>query len=253
MAPSRLIVGRALILGLGWLLAVQFLPCQAQVRSAVVKYPSGDQKITLECFVPTIPGKFPTVLLLHGSGGLEQATGPIYREIATAMARSGYVVLIPHFFEKTNHPIGKPLQGPDYTATLESLKDAMAYASRQPEVDPTRFAMIGYSMSSNMASILATQDTKIKAIASWSGAYPPIKPSKKLPPLLILHGSKDPSTPLKYVEQFEKGLTDQAMPHDMHIYNGMGHNFDYERFEDATVRTVAFFDKYVKVSDKTPR
>jgi carboxymethylenebutenolidase len=228
-------------------------PCEAQVRDAVVKYPSGDTQITVECFVPTTTGKSPAVLLLHGSGGLEQATGPIYREIATAMAKNGYVVLIPHFFEKTNHVIGKPLKDGEYEAMLEGLKDAIEFAAKQPEVDATRFGLVGYSMSSNMAMVLSVRDKRVKALASWSGAYPPVKPSTKLPPLLILHGSKDPVTPLKYVQQYVEALKEQEMPHDYYIYKGMGHNFDVERFEDATVRTVTFFDKYVKANEAKTR
>ena len=222
----------------------------AQVRDSVVRYPSGPKQVTLECFVPGSPGKHPTVLLLHGSGGLEQATGSVFREIARALAVRGYVALIPHYFEKSDHVVGKPLEAGEYEAFLDSLKDAMDFAATQREVDPTRFAIIGYSMGSNLAMVRAVKDPRVRAIVSCSGAYPPIKPNEKLPPLLILHGSKDKSTPIDYVKKYQENLKELEMPHAVHIYTGMGHNFDVRRFEDATVRAVAFFDKYVKPSER---
>jgi dienelactone hydrolase len=223
---------------------------QGQVRDSVVRYPSGSKQVTLECFVPSASGRHPTVLLLHGSGGLEQATGAVFREIARALAIRGYVALIPHYFEKTDHVIGRPLQAGEYEGFLDSLKDAMEYAATQQEVDPARFAIIGYSMGSNLAMLRAVKDSRIKAIVSCSGSYPPTKPSKKLPPLLILHGSKDKSTPIDYVKKYQEGLKEQEMPHAVHIYPGKGHNLDVPTFENVTVRAVAFFDKYVKPSER---
>ena len=221
-----------------------------QVRDSVERYPSGSKQVTIECFAPAAPGKFPAVLLLHGSGGLEQATGPTFREIAATLAFRGYVALIPHFFEKTDHVLGRPNRQGEYEAWIEAVKDAIEFAARRPEVDPTRFAMIGYSMGSGLSMFRATRDPRIKAVVSVSGAYPPRPPSKKLPPLLILHGSKDKSTPIDFVNKYAEALKEQEMPHAVHIYNGMGHNFDVPRFGDATKRAVTFFDKYVKPSDR---
>jgi dienelactone hydrolase len=218
----------------------------AQVRDSVETYPSGQKRVTIECFAPEAPGKFPAVLLLHGSGGLEQATGPTFREIAATLAFRGYVALIPHYFEKTDHVIGKPLGTGEYEAYLEAVNDAIEFAARRPEVDPTRFAMIGYSMGSGLSMFRAARDPRIKAVVSVSGAYPPRPPSKKLPPLLILHGSKDRSTPVDHVKKYQEALKEQEMPHAVHIYAGSGHNFDTARFEDATRRSIAFFDRYVK-------
>jgi carboxymethylenebutenolidase len=221
-----------------------------QVIDETVTYPSGPKRITVEYYAPAPPGKYPAVVLLHGSGGLEQATGGVFREIASTLASRGYVALIPPYFEKTDHVLGSPLRDREQSAWLEAVNDAMEHAATRPDVDPTRFAMIGYSMGSGLAMYRATRDPRIKAVVSCSGAYPPIKPKKELPPLLILHGSKDPSTPLDYVNKYVEALKEQEMPHAVHIYKGMGHNFDVPRFGDATRRAVAFFDQYVKSTGK---
>jgi carboxymethylenebutenolidase len=244
-ATSRL-CGPGIIARLAFVLLALFAPAHAQSQNETVTYPSGGKQVTVEYFAPMTPGKYPGVILLHGSGGLEQATGDVFREIASTLASRGYVALIPHYFEKTDHPLGRPLQTGEYESWLAAVNDAIEYAARRPEVDPDRFAIIGYSMGSGLAMARATRDPRIKAIVSCSGAYPPVKPNKKLPPLLILHGSKDKSTTVDYVKKYAEALKEQEMPHDVHIYNGMGHNFDVPRFGDATKRAVAFFDKYVK-------
>jgi carboxymethylenebutenolidase len=244
-ATSRVFGPQAIVRAMIALIASTGL-AWGQVRDEVVTYPSGSKSVTVEYFAPARPGKYPAVVLLYGSGGLEQATGSVFRGIASTLASRGYVALIPHYFEKTDHVLGQPIRQGEYESWMEAVNDAIEYAAGRPEVDPTRFAMMGYSMGSGLAMARATRDPRIKAVASCSGAYPPIKPNKKLPPLLILHGSKDKSTPIDYVNKYVEALKEQEMPHAVHIYNGMGHNFDVPRFEDATRRSVAFFDKHVK-------
>lgn len=245
LATSRSIGPKTLA---GAVLALSFLAALAkgQVAGETVTYTSGAKQVTVDVLAPAIPGKFPAILLLHGSGGMDQGTTAVFREVAGYLATQGYVVLIPHYFEKTGHVPGKPNRQGEYEAWVEAVKDATDYAATRPEVDPAKFAMIGYSMGSGLATFRATQDPRIKAVASISGAYPPIKPSKKLPPLLILHGSKDKSTPIEYVEKYAAALKEQEMPHAVHVYKNVGHNFNLSQFSDATRRSAAFFDRYVK-------
>ena len=241
-ATSRRTGSIALAIALTW--AAPAVP--GQVVDATLTYPSGDKAITVNYFAPAGRGKFPAVVILHGSGGLEQATGGVFRSVASTLASRGYVALIPHSFEKTDHPPGRPPQAGEREAWLDAVNDAVEFAAARPEVDPTRFAMMGYSMGSGLGMSRALRDPRIKAVVSCSGAYPPIKPNPRLPPLLILHGSKDTSTPLDYVKKYVEALEEQDMPHAVHIYNGMGHNFDASRFGDATRRAVAFLDQYLK-------
>src|SRR5262249_36145468 len=53
----------------------------ADVQEAVEHYRSGEAQVTIECFAPAARGKFPAVLLLHGSGGLDPGTAYVFREI----------------------------------------------------------------------------------------------------------------------------------------------------------------------------
>jgi dienelactone hydrolase len=221
-------------------------PCEAQVRQTVVDYPSGETRVGLDCFVPKGAKGLPAVIVLHGSGGMAEGSAEVFRRIAGSIARRGYVVLLPHFFDKTDHAVGAPLATGEYEAMFASLKDLVAFAAQQPEIDVNKLAVVGFSMGSNLAKLMATSDPRIKAVALWSGAYPPIPPSKKLPPLLIIHGANDDDGDLTLVNRFQAGLKAQNQPFEAHIYPGVGHNLDSRKIDDASVRSAAFFDKYLK-------
>ena len=48
----------------------------------------------------------------------------VIRSIGRDLAERGYVVLIPHYFERTGHEPGKPYKDKEITFLFESLKDA---------------------------------------------------------------------------------------------------------------------------------
>ena len=117
----------------------------AAVRESVEQFDSGGSLVTVECFAPTARGKHPLVLLLHGSGGLEQATGEVFQGIARKMAARVYVVLIPHLFDRKGGP----------KEWVQVVDDAIAFAAgggvEGIAVDPERIGLFGFSMGSSLA------------------------------------------------------------------------------------------------------
>ena len=108
-------------------------------------------------------GSHPLVLLLHGSGGLEQATGEVFQGIARKMAARGYVVLIPHLFDRKGGP----------REWLEVVDDAIAFAARggveYAGVDRERIGLFGFSMGSRSPST-APRATRTSGPSSLSRA-----------------------------------------------------------------------------------
>ncbi len=235
---------------LAWQLAVLFslLACRVEaddVQEGVAQYPSGDARVTIEWFAPAARGKFPAVLLLHGSGGLDPGTAQVFRSIGRGFSERGYVVLIPHYFERTNHTVDKPFQTKDFLAWMEAVEDAIKFAGASGTVDADRIGMIGYSMGAHIAFYRGARDPRIKAIVSCAGSLP-VESKSKFPPVLILQGSADRSNPLANVKKFQEALKAKGTPYANHIYKRMGHNFDVERWEDAAERAGAFFDKHLR-------
>src|SRR5262245_36653778 len=145
---------------------------RADVREAIHHYRSGDREVTIECFLPLARGSFPTILLLHGSGGLDPGTAYVFRAIGRDLAERGYVALIPHYFEGTGHLVGRPFQGKELAVFIEAAKDAIEFAVASGPVDDDRIGLIGYSMGAYIAFSWGARDPRIKAIVSCSGSLP---------------------------------------------------------------------------------
>jgi carboxymethylenebutenolidase len=223
---------------------------QMQVRERVRQYQSGEARVTVECFSPAAGGKLPAILMLHGSGGLELATGTLFRETARGLARKGYVVLIPHFFEKTGHVQGAPFQESEFLSYMDSVHDAVEFAVSNG-VDPERIGIVGLSLGSSLAFSRAERDPRIKAIVSVSGSLP-VHSESSFPPLLIFQGAKDKSLPLTRLKEFQATLAAREIPCEAHVYRHAGHNFDVNTWDDASRRMGVFFGKYLKQPQPKP-
>ena len=215
------------------------------MQEGVEHYRSGEATVTLDWYAPAARGKFPAVVMLHGSGGLDVGTDAVFRATARGFAERGYVALVPHYFERTDHVAGKPVRGEDFTAFIKAVNDAMEFGATSGLVDPDRIAILGYSMGATIAFHRAVRDPRLKAIVSVAG-HLPVGSQTKYPPVLILQGSKDPSNPPANVKTFEEQLKSQGTPYASHVYRGMGHNFDLERWDAAAGRAVAFLDRHMR-------
>jgi carboxymethylenebutenolidase len=233
------------VLILLWLGTASAEAQEVQVEEAVHQYPSGETRVTVEWFAPLAEGKFPAVLLLHGSGGLEQSTGDLFREIARGLSSEGYVVLIPHYFERTAHVVGKPFGDKEIPAFLEAVHDAIEFAVASRVVDSERIGVVGWSLGSHLAFFRSTKDPRIKAIVSISG-HLPVEWKSKFPPVLIIQGSKDKGTPAQRLKDFQEKLKTQNTPCVSHVYKGVGHNLDLPTWDDVSRRMAVFFNKYLK-------
>jgi len=98
---------------------------------------------------------FPVVLLSHGRGG-----GPLsHRELATALARNGFVVVVPtHVGDASGFPAAKTqaqilIDRPRQAE--EALNAVLSNPRFAPHVDANRIGMIGYSAGGYTALILA--------------------------------------------------------------------------------------------------
>jgi len=217
----------------------------ADVHEGVGRFPSGEAKVSLEYFTPAAPGSFPAVFLLHGSGGLDPGTAYVFREIGRDLANQGYVVLIPHYFERTGHEPGQPFKDNEIPAMVEAVEDAIDFAVANAPVDADRIGMIGYSMGAYIAFFRSARDPRIKAIVAVSG-HLPVESKSKFPPLLILQGSGDRNTPPARLKQFEAILKERQIPYGTHVYRGIAHNFDIPTWDDASRRAATFFNKFLK-------
>ena len=163
------------------------LPVNDNVRIEHVTFATQfGMRVPAIVYVPTHPrGKVPAIVVVNGHGGDKSSWYAVYTGLLYATA--GAVVV-------TYDPIGefersitraseagehdKPIPGlkhPERVGGLmiEDVQQAVRYAASRPEVDPTRIAVVGYSMGS-FHTILATalagpQLPKIRAVVLSGG------------------------------------------------------------------------------------
>lgn len=115
----------------------------------------GPYELQVSVDAPPAPGRFPLVLISHGSGG----SPLVYRSLSLALARAGYFVALP------KHP-GNSLGDDDLANTVENLRNRprqllrvlealLADATLRAAIAPEPVTAIGHSMGGYTVLCLA--------------------------------------------------------------------------------------------------
>lgn len=193
--------------------------------------------------------KFPTVIAMHGCGGLYSIVRdgkgeftPRHLAMARALTDAGYNVLFPDSFT----PRGRRSICQDTVAQRESsvmnrrfdVQAALHWVATRPEVDMSRVALLGWShgASTVLAAInLADTDVAVRkvqpraAVAFYPDCRPyakPGEPFKPAAPLLILMGENDDWTPPQACEAVEKKMEGSDTEIALRLYPDTYHDFD---------------------------
>jgi carboxymethylenebutenolidase len=256
-------------------------PAKEEVRSQREEFTSARKVIAVERFEPAGPGKYPAIVFLHPLDGLETAYANIYRSNARDFAARGYVVVLPHYFDRTGAteaevkanrgkflPFAKGaiISEPDrkemeehFSAWSETVCDAVAYTRGLANVKAERVGLVGCSLGGFLAlSVAAREDQKIAAVVDFFGGLPEDKRAKvkKLPPVLVLHGDEDTVVSVKEAQALQTMLDARQLEGVVQIYPGVGHMFldakggislkAFPALCDANGRTIAFLAKYLQ-------
>ncbi len=105
--------------------------------------------------------ELPLIIMAHGLSGVkEQGLG----EVAEIFSSAGYAVVVfdfRHFGDST----GEPRQQIFPLDMVEDYRNAITWASSQPNVDAKRVGIWGTSLSGALATYTATVDPRVKALA----------------------------------------------------------------------------------------
>ncbi|MCE9522739.1 MAG: alpha/beta fold hydrolase, partial [Alphaproteobacteria bacterium] len=141
----------------------------APISKREVSFANGDVKLAGEMVLPEGPGRHPTIVFLHGSGGEGRWAS---RYLARKFAQQGFVALV---YDKRG--VGQST-GEWKQAGLEELAaDAVAgvrFLQTQPEVDPTSIGVYGHSQGGTLAPLVAVgEPTLAFIIASAASGLDP--------------------------------------------------------------------------------
>ncbi|MCS7003310.1 MAG: hypothetical protein NZ518_10720, partial [Dehalococcoidia bacterium] len=129
--------------------SVLVTPTPRRERIAVAS--SGGQLVSADLYAPGERGRFPAVVVLLGvyPAPLDD---PVVERLGDALARSGYVTVIP---ESARLRVGQ--------IAPEEVDDIVAvfgHTRARPDVEPTRVSLIGFSVGGALA-LLAAADSRI--------------------------------------------------------------------------------------------
>lgn len=209
--------------------------------------------VRVETFAPADSDRHPSVILLHGADNVEPHAAA-YRESARKLAENGYVTLLVHYFDATGTSLAdEDAIARNFLEWMGTAAEAVSFAASKNNVQGGRIGLAGFSLGASIALSLASQDSRVAAVAEFYGALPDLAAAflKRMPPVLILHGTADTLVPSSEAYKLERLLQSKGVPFEMKIYPGQGHGFTGEATSDATARTVAFFNRFLKASAKS--
>jgi carboxymethylenebutenolidase len=222
------------------------LPTITQSHSV---FTSGGQSIAYDAFAPAAGGKhYPTIISLYGSGGDHAGMAAP----ASVFAEHGFAVYVLHYFDRTGHEEvnDKPTILRNFPAWGKAVWDTISHLEKQPEVDPARIGLLGFSLGAYLALSVAAVDPRVQAVVEFYGGLPKEMKffMRRLCPTLILHGEADSTIPVQEAYDLRDLLEKKQIPYEMQIYPGIGHGFPSDTWQDARQRTLAFFQKYLAVA-----
>jgi dienelactone hydrolase len=217
------------------------------VSQSQLTFPSGNKPIRLDAYLPeteTNDRILPAVIALHGSGG--GVTG--MKELAIMLAEQGFAVYVLHYFDRTGtQDADKATIFRHFPAWMKALWDAIGFVETQPQVDPKRIALLGFSLGAYLSLSNAAIDGRVKAVVEFFGGLPREMSlfMRRFCPVLILHGEQDSIIPVEEAYQLQKVLEKKGIPCEIKIYPGAGHGFDPEVWRDAALRSLQFLQKHL--------
>jgi carboxymethylenebutenolidase len=213
--------------------------------SMQLSYESGGKQIPVDTFAPAGGGAHPAVIVLHGSGGM---WNPMYMQYAEQFSRLGYAVYVFHYFERTGTQWADDATiEKHFVEWMETIRSGMEMVARQPGIDGSRMAIIGFSLGAFLGLAVAAREPRIRAVVDFFGGMPEELRNKctRMPPVLILHGDADERVPLRWATELEELLKRCGTEYDIKVYRGEGHRFGMMTMLDAGARTVKFLKKYL--------
>ena len=140
------------------------------VTQSAIVLESGGKDIRLDCFLPSRNGqRFPAVIGLHGSGGGHATMA----EPANLLAEQGFAVYVLHYFDRTGTTeADRETIFRHFPIWMKTLWDAVSLVARQPQVDPKRIGLLGFSLGAYLSLSHAAIDSRIRAVVEFFGGLP---------------------------------------------------------------------------------
>jgi dienelactone hydrolase len=179
---------------------------------------------------PPGAGPFPAVVLMHSCLGLPSNR----KALEAALTRAGFVAL---FVDEFSTRSLKETCSVDFPLLASDAFGALAYLAHEPDVDPKRVAVVGFSQGADGALAAAASPAGLAhgapdglSFRAAAAFYPPCanRAGERLAiPTLIVVGGADEVTPAADCRRLAEGQPDRLR---LAVYPGVAHCFDDPAF-----------------------
>ena len=222
-------------------LFVSALPVQAAPSPQQVDIAAGSFTLHAQLFKPDGDGPFPTVIALHGCGGLaghSEQILPRYRDWAEQFVKDGKAVLLPDSYGSRGLGPQCRVKERRLSARRERVADigaARQWLMQQPWVAHDRISLVGWANgASALLWAVRPQNLSHSAEPDFRSAvafYPDCRISAGLGwsarvPTLLLIGAKDDVSSPPACRQMVDGARGRSALARIVVYPGAYHDFD---------------------------
>src|SRR5919109_2474599 len=207
-------------------------PTRATIKTQELEYRAGNT--VLQGFMAwddAARGRRPGVLVVHEWWGHNEHA----RNQARRLAEAGYVGFALDMYGKgkvTTHPQEAQAfaseASKDPAVLAARFNAALEVLKRDPRVDTTRIAAIGYCFGGAVVLGMARGGAVLAAVVTFHGALAttsPAQPGKVKARILVLAGGADPFVPPEQVEAFKKEMQAAGAWFEVITYPGAKHGF----------------------------
>jgi len=208
----------------------------AQLQTSVVEYT--DRGTTLEGYVAEktdLHGKRPGVLVIPDWMGVSEP----YKKIADKLEEIGYVAIVADIYGKGVRPSNNQeaaAEATKYKTDRKLLRErvlaGLAELMKNPNVDQSRIAAIGYCFGGTTALELARSGAPVLGVVSFHGGLDSPSPAdgKNIKgKVFVLHGADDPFVQPKDIAEFQEELRKGNVDWQMVYYGDAVHSFTQQK------------------------
>lgn len=219
--------------------------------------------------------KSPGIVMFHGFAGTSIEPHQLFVKAARRLADLGFFVL--RFDFRGSGQSEGNFEEMTFSEELSDAQKALDFLSAQPQVDENRLGAIGLSMGGAVACYLASSDGRLKAVALWStpvscreiweesvknrrvdekgyvdydgnkvgkafldevvNITPATEIGKFQGPVLIIHGDRDETVPVKEADLLYDALEAREAKTEKRIIEDGGHTYDSIELEEVVITT----------------
>ena len=143
---------------------------EAAYMETVVSIPNGDHDIPATVCVPAGEGKFPAVVMLHGTASNREEAGNGYKMAAPVLAEKYGIATVRIDF-MGNGDSTADYMGYTFDSAVSDAVAAANYMKEQPAVDAEKIGVMGWSQGGTDALLACAWHPEVfKSVVTWAGA-----------------------------------------------------------------------------------